>query len=481
MTKMNRRHFLKTSFAGTLALAHPFARARGANSDIRVAVIGFRSKGKQHIEVFRKLPGVRVTALCDIDPQILNQTVGEFRRRNEPVFATVDAREILDRTDVDAVVIASANHWHALQTIWACQAGKDVYVEKPVSHNNWEGQQMIKAARKYGRVVQAGTQTRSDVGFREVSAYINSGQVGKIQHMHCILYRRRQGIGKRRPYFPAWFDYDHWCGPAQVKPLERENFHYDWHWKWHTGNGDLGNIGIHQVDVCRALGGYDTLPSRVIGIGQRYGFDDAGDTPNTQLTILDYGPAPILVENRNLPRAKGNRAMNNYRGTREGHVIQCEGGYYVGSYNGGWLYDNRGKKIKQFVGDGGGTHQQNFIDAVRQRDASLLRADVSEGVLSTACCLMGNVSLRVGDKAGLQTITKSIQTHTQGLDALNRMEAHLRANEIDPDTSQLNLGSWLDFDTQSGRIERVKNGRLQQARDLMRRNYRKPFVVPNEV
>ncbi len=478
MSKTTRRSFLKTSLVGTMSVLAPYAKVLGANNDIRIAVIGFNSKGKQHIDVFRELKGVRVTAICDIDPRILSKEVNNFKKRNESVFATTDAREIMDRKDVDAVVIASANHWHALQAIWACQAGKDVYVEKPVSHNIWEGQQMVAAARKYGRIVQAGTQTRSDEGFQRVIKYIHSGQLGEIKQVNSIMYRYREGIGKRKPYYPAWFDYDYWCGPAEKRPLERERFHYDWHWKWDTGNGDSGNIGIHQVDISRAIAGYDTLPPSVISLGGRFGFNDAGDTANTQMTVLNYPKVPIIIENRNLPRRKGLDSMDHFMGTNEGHVIQCEEGYYVGSYGGGWAYDKKGKKLKQFAGDGGGKHQQNFIDAMRNKNVKLLNADINEGHLSTSCCHLGNVSYRVGETADVATCRDALQGNEISLDALSRLEKHLAANKINLEKTPLQLGSWIHVDQKFQTIKKVDNGNLEMARTICKPKYRKPFTIP---
>jgi len=361
MTLPSRREFLRTTAAGAAALALPTARVLGANGDVRVAVIGVGGKGRQHAGVFARLPGVRLVALCDVDPKRLAERAKGF----DGVDSCTDPRRILDRNDVDAVVIATPDHWHALLAIWACQAGKDVYVEKPVSHNIREGRKIIEAARKYSRIVQAGTQYRSDEGLAEAARYIHEGNLGKVLWGHVPWYERRGSIGQVAPHTPDWLDYDLYCGPAPVKPLRRKELHYDWHWVWSTGTGDLGNSGIHAFDVCRWFAGYEGLPPRAICIGGRFGVDDAGETPNTQLTVLDYKPAPIFIENRNLPVKKGDKAMDHLRGIREGVVLQCENGYFAGFRGGGWAYDNQGNKIKQFKGDGGGAHQANFIRAVR--------------------------------------------------------------------------------------------------------------------
>ena len=224
-----------------------WANVRGANDDIRVAVAGIRSKGDQHIDVFHGLEGVRVVALCDPDEEVLAKCAKKFTDNNETVRTTTDIRELLDSKDIDAIAMATPNHWHSLMTIWACQAGKDVYVEKPASHSIWEGQQMIKAARKYNRIVQVGTQNRSDTGLLEVMPYIHGGNLGKILWVRGFCYKRRKSIGKvAGPVsIPEHIDYNLWTGPVALEPLRRESLHYDWHWVWATGNGDIGNQGVH--------------------------------------------------------------------------------------------------------------------------------------------------------------------------------------------------------------------------------------------
>ena len=310
MKSITRRDFVKGSMAAGLSLAAPFSRARGANDDIRVAVVGIRSQGSNHINWFRNIPGVRIVAICDADKQFLDREEAKFKERNEKVDTYVDYRKLLEDKNIDAIVTATPNHWHALVTIWACQAGKDVYVEKPVSHTIWEGRQMVKAARKYNRIVQAGTQRRSDTGLMEAVEYIRRGNLGKIRVVYGIVYVERGSIGKvdgPQP-IPPTVDYDLWCGPAPKTPLMRKNLHYDWHWVWPTGDGDFGNNGIHFIDVCRWFIGADKLAPRVMSIGGRFGYIDDGETPNTQIVLLDYEPAPIIFEVRGLTRAKGDPA-----------------------------------------------------------------------------------------------------------------------------------------------------------------------------
>jgi len=287
---------------------------------------------------------------------------------------------------------------------------------------------------------------------------------------HVPWYERRGSIGKVAPHTPDWLDYDLYCGPAPVKPLRRKKLHYDWHWVWSTGTGDLGNSGIHAFDVCRWFAGYEGLPPRAICIGGRFGVDDAGETPNTQLTVLDYKPAPIFIENRNLPVKKGDKAMDHFRGIREGVVLQCENGYFAGFRGGGWAYDNQGKKIRQFKGDGGGAHQANFIRAVRERNAGLLNAPIEKGHVSSAACHLGNLSYRLAagaTPARLQELTRDFKQVGRTLDA------------------PMALGPWLAVDADTEEIAGVTGSDLPdvvaEARRLAHGSYRRPFVVPERV
>jgi len=357
-----------------------------------------------------------------------------------------------------------------------CQAGKDVYVEKPISHNIWEGRQMVQAARKYGRIVQSGTQRRSDTGLQEAIEYIQQGHLGKVTLARGIIYVRRDSIGKvngPQP-IPKTVDYNLWSGPAPMAPLRRKNLHYDWHWVWPTGNGDMGNNGIHFMDVCRWVIGADELASQVVCVGGRFGYVDDGETPNTQIVFLDYQPAPIIFELRGLPRKRGSSAMDYYRGTQAGTVVHCEGGYFVG----GWAYDNAGKKIKQFQRTGGAGHHENFIKAVRSRQSSDLNADVLDGHLSSALCHMGNVSHRLGEAAGREKIVERLRPAKGMAETFERMQEHLRVNGVDVAQTPRILGPWLTMDP---RAERFTGELAEEANQLVRRDYRAPFVVPEHV
>ena len=455
-------------------------RGPGANDTIRVAVIGFNSKGAQHIEVFHNLEGVQVVALCDVDKDILAREAQKFSDRQEKVDTYTDARYVLDDKNIDVVAIATPNHWHSLLAIWACQAGKDIYVEKPISHNIFEGRKLIEATRKYHRIVQSGTQNRSDVGLLAAEKYIREGNLGAVEWAHGLWYKFRPSIGKVNgpQEIPPQIDYDLWTGPARLEPLMRINLHYDWHWKWDTGNGDMGNLGVHQIDDCRWLAGHKTWPKRVLSVGGRFGYVDDGETPNTNLAIFDYESAPIFIEIRTLPAKTGVRSMDHLHGVRAGNIIKCEQGYFAGGRGGGWVYDLDWKKIKQFPGDGGGDHQANFIAAVRSRQESDLRANVSEGHLSSGLCHIANISYRLGSRKNVEEVAGSVEKYEEAMETVKRLQSHLAANEVDLQAKPLVLGPWLEFDAEN---EKFTGDMNYEANMFLSRNYRAPFVVSEKV
>lgn len=475
----SRRGFLKHAVLASSVLCAG-KRVLGANNDIRVAIIGLGGKGRDHLRTFDGFDGVRIAGLCDVDPRRLEERGRDFKGKG--VFFATDARRIIDRKDIDAVVIATCDHWHALLAIWACQSGKDVYVEKPVSHNILEGRKMVQAATKYGRIMQAGLQYRSDEGLAEAAQYLQSGKLGKMLRAHVPWYELRPGIGIKEPYTPDWLDYDMYCGPGELKPLRRNQLHYDWHWMWNTGTGDLGNSSVHAFDICRMMMGYKSLPPRAICVGGRFGVDDVGETPNTQLTLLDYDEAPVVVENRNLGDKKGSRNLDHVLGVREGIILTYEGGYFAGLRAGGWIYDTNGKRIKQFVGGGGGNHTKNFIEAVRKRDSSILKAPIEEGHISSACCHLGNISYGLGVPATPDRIKGAIKNSDLAGRIFDSIAEHLKANEVDLGKNAATLGPLMTVDTASEEIVALDgSGTLAAATKLAHGTYRKPFVMPEEV
>lgn len=479
----SRRSFLRqAAFGGTFAF--PFVRRSfaaasvGGNNDIRLAIIGLGSKGKGHVKQILGIAGARLTALCDVDPECVAAQVEVAKAAGVVPFTATDPRKILDRPDVDAVVIATPNHWHAVLTVWACRAGKDVYVEKPISHSIGEGEQIVAAAQKYQRIVQSGTQYRSDEGLRAAAAWIKEGHIGRPKSAHIAWYEYRPSIGRAAPHKPTNLDYDLYCGPAETEPLTRPKLHYDWHWVWSTGDGDLGNSGVHPIDACRMMAGLTGLPRRALSLGGRFGVNDAGQTPNTQLTLLDYPGLPMLVENRNLPAKSGQKALDQFRGIREGFALDCEGGSFVGLKGGGWIYDQDGKRLKQFPGDGGGRHMANFLHAIRSRRSADLNGPTQQGHYSSSLCHVGNLSWRLGRDSSLQDCRDAVRNHPGAAEAVEQLARHLAANDIDVAKNRFILGPWLALDPVSAGITAVGGGdsaMLARARHLAQGTQRAPY------
>lgn len=485
MNNITRRKFIQGTVAAGVAPA--IARARGVNDEIRIGVIGLGSrvklggKGKADIAAWRKLPGVRVVALCDVDETILQAEVEAFKKRGETVRAFRDLRQLLDCDDIDAVNITTPNHWHALATVWACQAGKDVYVQKPASHNIFEGRKMVEAARRHQRVVLCTSGSRDRTGYTEALAWVRAGGLGKIQLIHGVNYKPRPSIGKvagPQP-IPKGLDYDLWSGPAPMQPLRREFLHYDWHWDWQTGNGDLGNMGIHYLDGCRMATGQG-LPKHVLSLGGRFAYDDDGQTPNTQLVFLDYEPAPVIFEVRGLPRDKSllganwnPPAMDNLHGQQTGVVIFCEGGYLAANK----AYDPQGKLVREFKGE---TPRltENFLAVVRSRKQEELVADIADGHLSAALVHLANISYRMGKTAPPQEIAERIAGRKELSAAFDKLQAHLAANAVDLKRTPALLGPMLTLDPER---ERFTGEFAAEANQLVTRDYRKPFVVPETI
>ncbi|HTH48116.1 MAG TPA: Gfo/Idh/MocA family oxidoreductase [Candidatus Limnocylindria bacterium] len=485
--KTTRRSFLKSSALAASALALPassWAAVRGANEDIRVAVIGFNGRGKDHIEGFRKVPGVRLVALCDADRKVLEAQAQKLKDADNPVKTYVDVRELLASDDIDAVSVATPNHWHALMAIWACQHGKDVYLEKPVSHNVWEGRQIVRAARKYGRIVQTGTQSRSNPGLQEAVAWIHGGGLGEIRLVRGLCYKPRQSIGLvdgPQP-IPDSVEYDLWCGPSPLKELHRKHLHYDWHWDFDTGCGDIGNQGIHQMDIARWVLRQNQLSPRILSVGGRLGYIDDGNTPNTQFILHSYPEAPLIFEVRGLPRAKEfqkddlwSRNMPEYRNTRIGVTVDCaDGTLVIPSYDSAIAYDDKGNEMRRFHGSG--DHFANFIAAVRSRRAGDLNADIAQGHLSSALCHTGNISHRLGRKMSPEAIRDHLAFSGPARETFERMKTHLIANGVDLERRPLTLGETLEMDPAHERF--INN---EAANRLLTREYRYPFIVPEAV
>ncbi|HSH96075.1 MAG TPA: gfo/Idh/MocA family oxidoreductase, partial [Roseimicrobium sp.] len=365
---------------------------------------------------------------------------------------------------------------------WSIQAGKDVYVEKPVSHNVWEGRKIIEAARQYNKIVQTGTQSRSSTAIKEAVKWVNEGNLGKILVARGLCYKRRDSIGKTEgpQTIPTGVDYDMWCGPAPLNPPRRNSakygpIHYDWHWTWDYGNGDLGNQGIHQMDIARWFLGTKELSPRIWSLGGRFGYNDDGETPNTQLVYHDFPRAPLLFEVRGLPESTGAKDMDKYKGGSVAVIIECENGYVtVPDYTSATAYDKSGMELKKWKG--ADDHFENFVKAVNSRKFTDLNADIYEGHLSSALCHTGNISYRLGKLSTPEEIKEKIQGDRDAVETFGRMKEHLAANGVDLSKVKAQMGAYLKMNSATERF--IDN---DDANKMLKREYRKPYVVPDKV
>lgn len=430
---MKRREFVKSSAAATAASTLGFNithYAGSPNGTIRVAVVGINGQGNNHIKTYGAMANVEVAALCDVDESVLNKRLDEVEKaKGKRPAAFTDIRKVLEDKNIDAISVATPNHWHSLMGIWACQAGKHVYLEKPCSHSYWEGQQLVAAARKYNRIVQHGTNSRSGVALREAMQKLKEGVIGEVYMARGLCYKWRDTIGKKPDGpVPAGVHYDLWQGPAPARPFNPNRFHYNWHWNWDYGNGDIGNQGIHEMDICRwGLG--VTLPTKVSSMGGHFMFDDDQLTPNTQIASLEFNQngkkKMIVFEVRHW-------MTNHEGGTKVGNLFYGSEGYMVIE---GYT------EYKTFLGKNGepgparkegGNNWANFIEAVRENKRELLNGEIEEGHRSSALVHLSNISYR--------------------------------------------LGRTLDFDPAKQQILNDK-----EASAMMRRQYRAPYVVPEQV
>jgi predicted dehydrogenase len=408
-------------------------RAMGANDRLVLASIGIRGQGNSLKRGFARLPGVEIKTLCDPDENLFASRAKDEALEDLATFSPgyeSDLRRVMDDKDVDGVIIATPNHWHALAAIWALQAGKHVFVEKPSSHNVWEGRKMVEATRRYGKMVQVGTMNRSRSEVRQAMAFLHGGGIGRVYMARGLCFKPRPSIGKypdgplgpgetyrlnvettqEQPRWDAAYldkvDYDLWLGPAPERPFNRSRFHYNWHWHWAYGNGDTGNQGPHQFDIARWGLGQSEHPVSVSSYGGYFGPPSSQNTPDTQTSLFRYADGTVLEF-----------------GTR-GQFTNDEGSQRIGNLfygTEGWLFiDGNGRDWQSYFGrknekgpgsdappDTGGSdplvltsieggHYQNFVDAVRANDSSKLTSEIEEGHLSTTLPLIANVSYRVG-------------------------------------------------------------------------------------
>jgi predicted dehydrogenase len=428
-SETTRREFLRNGFESTASLAAYSGitfltkpeRVFGANDRVRVAVCGVHGRGMDHVNGFRGVKNTAVVAICDVDDNVLGQRLREIEKMGIPkpqIF--VDIRKLLDDKSIDAISVATPNHWHALMGIWACQAGKDSYIEKPCCHNLWEGKQLVKAAEKYRRIVQHGSQIRSAPALQEAVRMMRDGFLGEIYMARGLCFKWRKTIGRAQVEpIPNGVHYDLWTGPAEMLPFTQNHFHYNWHWIWNYGNGDLGNQGIHQVDVARwGLG--VKLPNRISAAGGHFMFDDDQETPNTLNCAFEYdmpdGKRKLLeMEVRHWITHREAGIGSTAFGKPQGPIPTTGMGAIQGDRNtiGDIFYGSNGYlatgdedlcAFQTWLGEkqepgphrqAAGDHYANFIDCVRSRRKENLNAPIDEGYISTALVHLANASYRL--------------------------------------------------------------------------------------
>ena len=488
MSRPSRREFFEQSLfaaAATAAVTSVSARAQdqpgpgdaqpgpgdasspGPNDTLRHAILGCRIRGRAHAKAFTSRPGVLVTYVCDPDSELAESLADDVKELQGTRPRVVqDMRVVFDDPSVDTVSIATPNHWHALAAIWAMQAGKDVYVEKPVSHNIVEGRRMVEVARETGRICQAGTQNRSSGALTGAAQFLREGKLGSVRFARTIIYGRRGSIGGPGPCeMPPKLDFNLWLGPGTDETPTRRRLHYDWHWVWDTGNGELGNNNIHMIDICRWLMGLEGLGDSVVSFGGRLGYEDAGQTPNTQVVVHRFGLTTIVQEVRGL------RSDPFSEHFKSGYVIEgTEGIIAAGS-----LFTPDGELVEKFSGSGD-NHFANFIDAVRSRRREDLRAEIEEGHVSAALCHVGNVSYRLGQTMPTEEIRGQLGEYggpPQIGQTFDDLLPHLRANDVDLSETPLTMGPVLNIDSDNERFTDAP-----EADRLLGREYRAPFNLP---
>jgi predicted dehydrogenase len=498
MRSINRRDFLHDSAAVAAALAGAgiVSNARTAetavaakkgqlNDQLRVAVIGVNGRGMSHVDAFagnNKLNTI-ITTVCDADSGVIGRAMKAIEKKQgqAPKFEQ-DIRRLVEDKNIDVISIATPNHWHALAAIWALQNGKDVYVEKPVSHNVSEGRRIVETARKFNRICQTGTQSRSSKGMREAMAFLHAGKLGKIKLARGLCYKLRPSIGKvagpQQP--PKTVNYDLWCGPAPMKPLMRKRLHYDWHWVWDYGNGDLGNQGIHEMDKARWGLNKNELAKGVVSVGGRFGYIDDGETANTQICVFDYGDCELIFEVRGWPSKSPYPGKESPKDSVKptnfvGNIFYGSEGFMVcPSYSNAVAYSRDGEVIQRF--SGGDNHFANFIDAVRSRKVEKLHADILEGHLSSALCHLGNISYRLGSNQPFGQAPKAFAKDKDAGETFERMEQHLKDNKISLDSLQCRVGRKLALNPAAETFVDAP-----EANAMLTREYRKGFEVPAKV
>ena len=402
---MNRREFLNAA----AVTAGATVRSWAANDKVNVAVVGVGGRGTSHVNDYTRRQDANLVAVCDVNTAQTERAVqAYYSKRNTKPKVYSDMRKLYDDKDVDAVIIATPNHWHALASIWACQAGKDVYVEKPVSYNPFEGERMVAAARQHGRMVQGGMQRRSVAHKKRAIQLLREGAIGKLYMAKGLCYKRRQSIGHKPDIpVPSGLDWDMFLGPAPMRAYNENRHRYGWHWFWDTGNGDIGNQGIHEMDYARLGLNKSENPKSVYSFGGKYVYDDDQETPNTQIATFDYGDCELCFEVRGL--MTGSESDLSLRGGNfigilfygsKGYMVTEDAGFKI------FLGDKRepgeAMAMAEAKEDETMPHMTNFLQAVRSRARQDLAADILEGAKSAELVHMANASYRTGRKLTLE-------------------------------------------------------------------------------
>lgn len=456
---MQRRQFLNKSLAaGGLAsiLAHkqaPAQQASGANEVVRLGFVGCGGRGNQVLGGFLRVEGIEVTALCDADPNRiggLNSTLEKNGRPQAQGFQ--DYRELLESGLVDAIVNTTPNHLHVSITVDAMQAGLDVYVEKPVSHNIAEGRKMVEVSRETGRIVMAGTQNRADTSIHAAKQWFaeNSAQMGELTGVHSFWYNIRRVIGevKKPTPVPAHIDYDLYMGPRPLEPLMRGRLHYDWHWQWATGNGEMGNVGIHVIDQMRFFLDLESYPSKLESVGGRLIGKDDGNTPSDHLVAMDYDlGVPVTLMVTGLTKAKDATDGRRINRSGAGTLLQYENGSIQINRGGSQVFGADGQRIEHFGGDSGQRIFQNFVDCVKSRRREDQYAEIEQGHISTAVCHLANNAHRIGESGvDMDQVGRRAKMLPQSGLGWTEFSEHIAANEVDLSTTPLVLSPVLTID-----------------------------------
>lgn len=474
--KPSRRRFLQTSLATTAALALAPRRSMAANEEIGVGFVSCGGRANGLMGSFDKIDGVNITGLCDPDQRRVQKAGERFPKAKQ----YSDLRNLFADENVDVVVVATCNHWHCLASIWAMEAGKDVYVEKPLSHSQWEGRQTVAASRRYDRICQLGTQQRSDPMQAAIKKFLHEDKaIGELKSARVNRYGVRGSIGKRDSPLKVEKDvaYDLWLGPAQDEPLFREKLHYDWHWDWNTGSGEMGNWGVHVLDDCRNNVFQDkvALPRRIMGGGGRVAWNDAGNTPNAHFAYFDADGIPVVIGLSNLrAHAKADRGPK-HPGPGSGYIAYCEGGRLEGQRGRAAAFDNDGKLIQKFPSGGGTSHQENFIEAVRTRDRSIQNAEIALGNDSTGWCNLANIAFRAGSKFSYDEARERGKDIQPWGGLLGEMDEHFKAHNIAMDGGEVMLSQMLELDPKT---EQFVGAHANDANKFLKREYRKGYEVP---